>query len=216
MNFFKILWYYVLILSNPRQIFVLMKKSWKHLQGVFRLRLQKTSSRPVQDVLIKTNIFALNKCLQKTSLRRVKDILSETNLFVLTINLQDVFKTFSKRFQDVFKTYSRRLAKTSWRHLGDVFKTCARRVQNVFKVSCKNLFKASSVLLQDILKTFCKDVFKTISIHITKITVLVIKSCRRIQHVSKMHCKEDYLQRFLLIYTHQDLFHIYYIIHPLF
>ena len=36
-----------------------MKTSWRRLEDVFCLRLQKTSSRRLQDVLIKTNTFGL-------------------------------------------------------------------------------------------------------------------------------------------------------------
>ena len=73
-------------------------------EDVFRLRLQKTHSIRLRDVLIKTNIFALALRLQKTSSRR----------------LQDVFKTSSRRLQDVFKTSSRRLAKISSRRFQGV------------------------------------------------------------------------------------------------
>ena len=89
--------------------------SWKRLKVVFCLRLQKTSSRRLQDVLMKANIFLLIIRLQKTSSRRLQDVLVKTNIFVLSIRLQDVFKTSSRRFQDVFKTSSRRLQ--------DIFKT---------------------------------------------------------------------------------------------
>ena len=40
-----------------------LKTSGRHLEDVFRLRLRKTSSRRLQDVLLKANIL----CLQKTS-----------------------------------------------------------------------------------------------------------------------------------------------------
>ena len=52
-------------------------------------RTEKASSRRLQDVLVKTNIFALVILLQKTSSRR----------------FQDVFKTCCK---DILKTFSRR------------------------------------------------------------------------------------------------------------
>ena len=87
---------------------------WRRLEDVFRLRLQKTSSRRFsQDQYI---------CLGYTSSRR----------------LQDVFKTFSIRLQDVlprclqdiFKTSSKRLAKTSSRHLQGRLQ---RYLQDVFK-----------------------------------------------------------------------------------
>ena len=94
-------------------------------EDVFCLRLQKTSSRRLQDVLIKTNMFALALRLQKTSSRRLQDVLVKANIFVLAICLQDVFKMSSRRFKDVLKTSSRRL-------------------QDVFKTSCKDIFKMFS------------------------------------------------------------------------
>ena len=118
----------------------------RRLKEVIRLRLQKTSSRHLQDVLIKTNILALLKCFQKTSSRsldqdqyvrlghtssrrlqdvsrkRLQDALQNTS----SRHLQDVFKSFSRCLQDVFKTSSRLLAKTSSRRL---------QKQNVFKRS---------------------------------------------------------------------------------
>ena len=101
-----------------------MRTSWRRLEDVFRLRLQKKSSRRLQDVLMKTNIFLL--------------------IYVFGRRLQDVFKTswsrriylscpyfFKTSCKNVFKTSSRRFAKTSskhlanmsWRHLQDVLKT---------------------------------------------------------------------------------------------
>ena len=82
----------------------------------------KTPSRRLQDVFIKTNMFALASCLQKTSSSHLQDILVKTNIFVLSIRLQDVFKTSCK---NVFKASSRRLQdvlETSSWHLQDVFK----------------------------------------------------------------------------------------------
>ena len=95
-----------------------MKTSWRSFEDVFRLRLQKTSSRRLgQDQYI---------CLGHMSSRRLQDVFKTSSR-----RLQDVFKTSSRRLQDVlprclqdvFKTSSRRLAKTSSRHLQDVFKT---------------------------------------------------------------------------------------------
>ena len=91
-------------------------------EDVFCLRLQKTSSRRLQDVLIKTNIFVLVICLQD----------------VLQKRLQDIFKTSSRRFQDVYKTSSRRLEK----RLQDIFKTFWRRLQDVLQRYLKDVFKA--------------------------------------------------------------------------
>ena len=78
-------------------------------------------------------MFPLALRLQRTSSRRLQDVLVKTNIFVLAIRLQDVFKTFSRRLQDVFKTSSRPLQgvfKTSSRHLQDVLQ---RYLQDFFK-----------------------------------------------------------------------------------
>ena len=58
-----------------------------------------------EDVLIKTNMLASALRPQKTSSRRLQDVLVKTIIFVLPIRLQDVFKTFSRRLQDIFKTF---------------------------------------------------------------------------------------------------------------
>ena len=86
-----------------------MKTSWKRL-----------SSSSSEDILIKTNIFAILIRLQKTFSRRLQDVLIKTNIFVLVIRLQDVFKT---SYQDVFKTSSRHLQDVLQRCLQDAFKT---------------------------------------------------------------------------------------------
>ena len=127
-----------------QKIFVWMETSWRRLKDVFRLCLQKTSSKRIQDILIKTNIFALVIPFQKMSSRPLRDILlNNTNIFVLAIRLQGVFKTFSRRIQDVFKTSSRRLSKTSSSHLQDVFKT-------FFNTSSRRVAKISSRCFQDV------------------------------------------------------------------
>ena len=126
-----------------------LKTSWRCLEDVFRLRFQKTSSRRLQDVLIKKNMFALAFRLQKTSSRR----LGQDQCICLG-------HMSSRRLQDVFKTSSR--------HLQDVLKTSSRLLQNVFKTSSRRL-KTSSRCLQDIFKTSCKDIFKTFSRHTIKL-----------------------------------------------
>ena len=106
-------------------------------EDIFRLRLQKTSSRRLQEVLMKTNIFLLIIRLQKTSSRRLGQdqyiclVHASLRRFqnVLNASCKNVFKTFSRRLQNVFKTSSRRFAKTSsrclantsWRHLQEGF-----------------------------------------------------------------------------------------------
>ena len=64
-------------------------------EDVFRLYLQNTCSKHLQDVLIKTNIFPLVIRLQKMSSRHLQDILIKTNIFPLVTRLQ---KTSSRRF----------------------------------------------------------------------------------------------------------------------
>ena len=75
---------------------------WRHLEDVFRLCLQETSSRCLQDVLVKTNNFVWPYIFKTSSIR-----------------FQDAFKTSC---QDVFKTFWRRLQDILERHLQDVFK----------------------------------------------------------------------------------------------
>ena len=106
---------------------------WRRLEDVFRFRLQKTSSRRLQDVLIKTNMFALALRLQKTSSRRLDQDQYIRLGHTSSRRLQDVFKTSSRRLQDVFKTSSR--------HLQDVFKTSSRRLQDVLQRYLQDVFK---------------------------------------------------------------------------
>ena len=108
------------------------KTSWR--------RLSSSSSRRLdQDEYIH---------LSNTSSRRLQDVLVKTNIFVLAIRLQDVFKTFSRRLQDIFKTFSKRLAKTSSRRFA---KTFSRRLQDVFKTPSRPLAKIFSRCFQDVL-----------------------------------------------------------------
>ena len=84
----------------------------------FFLHPSKHSSwwRRLQDVLIKTNMFALALRLQKTSSRRLGQdqyirlgyTSSRRLQDVLQKRLQDIFKTSCK---DIFKTFSRRIIK---------------------------------------------------------------------------------------------------------
>ena len=88
-----------------------------------------------EDVLIKTNIFALLIRLHKTSSRHLQDALIKANIFALIIRLQDVFKTFSRRLQDVLQKLLQGIFKTSSRRLQDIFKTSSRLSENFFKTS---------------------------------------------------------------------------------
>ena len=97
-----------LYIVTSQQTFVLMKTSWRRLEDVFRLRLQKTSwSRRLEDAFTTSWSRPRYLCwpyIFKTSSRR----------------LQDIFKTFWRRLQDVFKTSSRLPAKISSRRFQGV------------------------------------------------------------------------------------------------
>ena len=112
-------------------------------EDAFRFRLQKTSSRCLQDVLIKTIILALVIRLQKTSSRRLQDEyirLSHTSS-------KNVFKMSSRRLgQDQYIC----LGYMSSRRLQDVFKTLSRHLEDVFKTSLRPLAKISSRCFQDV------------------------------------------------------------------
>ena len=178
----------------------------------------KTSWRRLQNVFIKTNIFALLILLQKTCSRRFLDILIKTTIFVLVIRVQAffktswsrptysswsyVFKTSSRRFQGVFKTScqdffetsSRRLVKTSTRYPQDVFKKFSRRLQDVLQKCLQDVFKTFWRRLQDVLEVCFQDVFKTY--HQVKLFLLT-----RFQDVFETYTKRfwDALQRRLSI-----------------
>ena len=120
--------------------------------------------RRFQDVLTKTNIFALLISLQKRSWSRT------TYLSWLY-----VFKTFSILLQDVSKMSWLYAFKTSSRLLQDVFQ---KRFQDIFNTSSRRLEDLFQKRLQDIFKTSCKNVFKTSSRRLTKMY------SRRFQDVS--------------------------------
>ena len=104
-------WWYVLKTSwkyLSQQTFVLMKTSWRCL-----------SSSSSEDVLIKTNMFALALRLQKTSWSRP-----------IYLSWPYVFKTSSRRFQDAFQTFE------------DVFKMSSRPLQDVLQRYLQDVFKA--------------------------------------------------------------------------
>ena len=89
-------------------------------EDVFRLRLQETSWRRLQDVLIKTNMFALALRLQKTSWSRP---IYSSWLYVFKTSSRHLAKTSSRHLQDVFKTFWGRLQHVLQRYFQDVFKT---------------------------------------------------------------------------------------------
>ena len=110
-------------INSIRNIFDAFPANIRLDEDVLKTSFVFVFRRRLQDVLIKTNMFALALRLQKTSWSRP-----------IYSSWPYVFKTSSRRFQDVFKTSS-------------------RRFQDVFKTSCKNVFKTSSRRLQDVFKT---------------------------------------------------------------
>ena len=125
---------------GSQQTFVLLKTSFIL---VFKRRLQ--------DVLIKTNIFALLIRLQKTSWSR--PIYSSWS-YVFKTSSRRLAKTSSRRFQDVFKTSCKNVFKTSSRRLQDVFKTPSRRLWDVLKTSSRHLQYVLQRCLQSAFRTY--------------------------------------------------------------
>ena len=132
-----------------------LKCQWKSLSDseLKSLKLTPANTSLDEDVLIKTNIFAILIRLQKTSSRRLD---------------QDQYirlgHTSSRRLQVVFKTSSRRLVKMSLRRLQDVFKAFSRGLEDIFKTPSRrfeDVFKTSSRHLQDVLQRCLHDAFKT-------------------------------------------------------
>ena len=121
-----------------QQTFVLMKTSWNRLEDVFHLRLQKTSSIRLQDVLIKTNIIAL------------------------VIRHQNFFKTFSRRLEDVLKISSKCLAKTSSKRFQDVLQKSLQDVVKTYhkiKLFLLTCFKNDFGHIQNVSEMYCQDVY---------------------------------------------------------
>ena len=107
--------------------------------------------------LIKTKKFALVIRLQKTSSRCLQDVFkmsSKRLQDVFKMSCKNVFKTSSRRLQDVFKTSCQYVFKMSSRRLQDIFKTPLRRFEDVFKTSPRRLAKMSSRRFQDILSSY--------------------------------------------------------------
>ena len=95
------------------------------LEDILKASFVFVFRRRLQDVLIKTNIFALLMRLQKMSSRRFQD--------VFKMSCENFFKTSSRRLQDVLKTSSKSLQ--------DVLQ---KRLPNILKTSCKDVFKSFS------------------------------------------------------------------------
>ena len=145
-------------------------------EDVFRLRVQKTSSRRLQDVFKTSWSRRTYSLYSYVFRRRLQDVLKTSWSRPIYSSCSYVFKTSSRRLQEVlprclqnvFQTSSRRLAKTSSRHLQDAFDTFWRSLQDVFKTSSRRLAKVSSRRFQDVSSSY---------------TVLVNKFSRCLQDV---------------------------------
>ena len=117
---------------------------WRRPEDVLKTSFVFVFRRHLQDVLIKTNIFAILIRLQKTSWRRL-----DQNHYIRLRHtssrcFQDVFKTSSRCLRDVLKMSLRRLAKMSSR--------CFQNVSSSYTVLV-NKFSRS---LQGVFPTFLK------------------------------------------------------------
>ena len=98
-----------------------LKTSWRRLSSSSSKEVFKTSSRRLDE----DKYILVNLRLRKTSSRCLQNILVKTNIFVLSILLQDVLQ---KRLQDVFKTFCQDVFKTSRKY---VLKTSSRCFEDV-------------------------------------------------------------------------------------
>ena len=126
-----------------------MKTSWKRLEKVFHLRLQKTPSRRLDqdDYTCLSHIHSED--IFKNSWSRPKYLSSSY-----------VLKTFSKTS----------LAKRSSRHLQDAFKTLSRHLQDILQRCLQDVFKTDHQVKMFLL-THLRDVFNTFLKHIAKMVI---------------------------------------------
>ena len=116
---------------------------WSALEGVFRVRLQKTCWY--------RRIYSPQSYIFKTSSTSWSRPIYSSCSYVFKTSCKNVFKTSSRRLQNVFKMSSK-----------NFFKTSLRRLQDIFKTSCKDVFKMFSRFIIK-LNFSCKHVFKIYS-----------------------------------------------------
>ena len=177
------------------------------------------------------NVFKTSsRRLAKTSTKRLQDALLKSNIFVLVVassrRLQKVFKTSSRRFarhlQEVFKTSSPANISCFPQRLEDVFSVTVLhlpwRLQDVFKTYLQDVFKTSSRhLREDVLQLRHKDVFNTLWRRLVRQINATLKMCSvRLHHdecllgfckdVFKTHHQVKlFLKRFWDGYLQKDL-----------
>ena len=141
-----------IIYSIPRLIPSKHSSWWRRLEDVFCLRLQKTSSRRLdQDEYVRLSLTSSEDVFKTSWSRPIYSswpYIVKTSGKMYSRHLQDVFKTFWRRVQDVFETSSRRLAKMS-----------SRRFQDVSS-SYTVLVNKFSRCLQDVFTTFLRRTAK--------------------------------------------------------
>ena len=105
-----------------------------------------------EDVLIKRNIFTLLTRLQKTSSRRLQDVFKTSSRVFKMFwkRLQDVFKRSSRRCQEIFKTSSRHLQEVLQGCFQDSFKTYYQ-VKLLLVTQFQDVFKTHSKRFWDVL-----------------------------------------------------------------
>ena len=141
------LWRNLFLSKLPQEIFVLMKTSWGRLEDIFRLRLQKTSSKRLdQDEYIHLTYTSLEDVFRTSSGRLDQDLYIRLG----HTSWRRLVKTSSKRLEDVFKMSCKNVFKTSSRRPRDIFKTSSRRLQNVFKTSSRRLARMPSRCFEDV------------------------------------------------------------------
>ena len=148
---------------------------WKHLEDVLKRFFVFIFRKRLQDVFIKTNIFALLIRLQKMSSRRYQD--------------EYIRLTHTSSEDVLIKTKHIRLGHTSSRRLQDVL---PRHLQNVFKMSCKKVFKTSSRSFQEVLNTSSTR-YQGEYIHLTHASsedVLIKTKHIRLGHTSSKHFQD--------------------------
>ena len=126
-------------------------KSFLH-QSYENIQIHETNNPPN----IRLDEDVLKMCWRRLSSSSSEDVLIKTNIFALVIRLQDVFKTSWSRpiywsWLYVFKTSSRRLVKTSSRRLAKtssryLAKTSSRHLQDVLQSRLQDVFKTINCL----------------------------------------------------------------------
>ena len=105
--------------------------------------------RRLEDVLKTSFLFIFNRRLENV----FKTFWSSWFFSTLNTLLQNVVKTFLRRFLNVFKSSCKYILKTSCRCLQAVFKTYTEGFVNMSSRHLRDIFKTSWMHFQDVFKT---------------------------------------------------------------